>query len=270
MKQLHIVTMQNRVIPMLRRGHYDKRLKDLGISRDDALNMGEQLKKYGEEIDGAWIANSKKWDSPELAEMWGGALRKESDRVIIMPGQEKPLFMSSEVGKTIFQFRSFMFSATQRVMISGLQGADAHYMQGILSLVSLGMLSYAFKQWDAGRDITDDPMELVIEGLDRSGALGALMEVNNTIEKISKNKLGLRPLLQTSAPASRYASRSTTEAFMGPTFGSLLDTSMRVLGAGMDGEWSESDTRALRRLLPYQNLSILRQGFDKIEKSLGD
>lgn len=268
MKQWHLVTMQNRLIPMLKKGQYDKRLSQLGISKDDALAIGEQLKKHSEEIDKCFVANSKKWDNKDLADMWGAALRKESDRVIIMPGQEKPLFMSSEMGKTFFQFKSFMFSATQRVLISGVQGSDAHYLQGVISLIGFGMMSYAFKQWDAGRELSDDPMAWVTEGIDRSGALGSLMEINNTLEKVSNNTLGMRPLLGVSAPASRYASRSVVEAALGPTFGSLLDTSVRVLQAGTDGEWSDSDTRALRRLLPYQNLSILRQGLDKIEENL--
>jgi len=50
-----------------------------------------------------------------------------------------------------------------------------------------------------------------------------------------------------------------------------LDTSLRVANAGLaeDG-WGESDTRALRRLIPYQNLTFIRQGFDTIEEKVGD
>ena len=60
---------------------------------------------------------------------------------------------------------------------------------------------------------------------------------------------------------------------MGPTFGLIGDTIKTLNGLSNGQEWLESDTRALRRLLPGQNLSILRQGFDEIEaninKSLG-
>ena len=46
---------------------------------------------------------------------------------------------------------------------------------------------------------------------------------------------------------------------------------LRTLGAGLaeDG-WNESDTRALRRLIPYQNLTFIRQAFDRIEEEVGD
>jgi len=267
-KQLHAVVTQTRIINDLRKGIYDKRLGQLGISEADSKNIIAQINKYGKEVDGVWVANSKDWDNQTLAQMWGSALRKESDRVIIMPGQEKPLFMSSELGKTIFQFRTFMFSATQRVLFSSLQRQDKHYIQGLLALTSIGMMSYAFKEWDAGRDLSADPAAWVVEGVDRAGVLGYLMEVNNTLEKVSGNNYGLRPLFGVSSPASRYASRSALDSAIGPTFGLAGDV-LKVMGAvSGQREWSDSDTRAIRRLLPGQNLSIIRQGLDIIEEGV--
>ena len=132
-------------------------------------------------------------------------------------------------------------------------------------------MAYSFKQWDAGREISDDPRVLITEGIDRSGSLGMLMEINNTIEKISNNNFGLRPLIGASQPSSRFASRSQLEGLLGPTFGSFGETTLKVLSAGtQDRDWTDSYTRTLRRLLPYQNLMILRQGFDKIEESIGN
>ena len=169
-KQLHAVTMQTSIFDGLSKGKIDKRLKRLGISDDDAMNMMEQVKKHGRKEDGVWITGAKNWDSPELEAMWGAAMRKESDRVIVVPGQEKPLFMSTELGKTFMQFKSFMFSATQKVAIAGLQGQDHNFIGGMLSITSLGMVAYALKQWDAGREISDDPTVWISEGIDRSGS----------------------------------------------------------------------------------------------------
>jgi hypothetical protein len=270
-KQLHIVTMQNSVIDGLLKGKIDKRLSRLGIDDGNASAISEQLKKYAEKVDGVWLSNAKNWDNPELEQIWGAALRKESDRVIVVPGQEKPLFMSTPMGKTILQFRSFMFSSTQRMTIAALQGQDHNALGGVLMLTTLGMMSYAFKQKDAGREITDDPIALVIEGIDRSGALGGIMEINNTMEKISSNNFGLRPLLGADLPAARFASRSIADGLMGPTFGSGIDLVARVANAGLgEDDWTESDTRALRRLIPGQNLTFIRNGFDEVEKQVGD
>ena len=270
-KQLHLVTMQTSIINGFKKGQIDKRLKRLGIDDNDARMMMDQINKFGREIDGLQTSGARNWDDTRLAELWGAAMRSESDRVIIIPGQEKPLFMSTELGKSILQFRSFMLSATQRVLISGMQGADHNFMGGVVMLTSLGMMTYAFKQWDAGRPISDDPMVWVSEGIDRSGVLGVLMEMNNTVEKVSRNSLGMRPLLGIATPGSRYASRSAIEAFAGPTFGSLLSTVINVAGAGSASitggdDLKESDIRTIRRLIPLQNLTFLRQGFDKLEE----
>ncbi len=270
-KQLHAVTMQNSVIDGLLKGQVDKRLARLGIDAGNAQAMAAELKKHATKVNGVWLSNARNWDSPELERLWGAAIRKESDRVIVVPGQEKPLFMSTELGKTIFQFRSFMLASTQRMTIAALQAQDHNALAGVLMLTSLGMMSYSFKQWDAKREIAEDPVELVIEGIDRSGALGGIMEINNTLEKLSSNNFGMRPLLGVDIPAARFASRSMSENLLGPTFGSFLDTSLRVANAGLaeDG-WNESDTRALRRLIPYQNLTFIRQAFDRIEEEVGD
>lgn len=270
-KQLHAVTMQNSVIDELLKGKIDKRLSRLGIDDANAINIAKQLEKYAEKVDGVWISNARNWDVPELERIWGAAIRKESDRVIVVPGQEKPLFMSTPLSKTVMQFRSFMVASTQRMTIAAMQNQEHNTIGGLLLLTSMGSMSYAFKQWDAGREITDDPATLIIEGIDRSGSLGAIMEFNNTVEKMSSGYGGLRPLLGIDVPAARFASRSAVEAALGPTFGSLLDTTMRVGNAGLsEDDWSDSDTRALRRLLPGQNLTFVRQGLDKIEESVGD
>ena len=270
-KQLHAVTMQNSIIDDLLKGKIDPRLKRLGVSDIDAELMAEQLKKHADKSEGVWLSNARNWDDPDLERKWGAMLTKESNRVIVTPGQEKPLFMSSELGKTIFQFRSFMFSSTQRMTIATLQGQDRNAVGGVLMLISLGMLSYAFKQWDANRELSDDPAAWIAEGIDRSGVLGSVMEINNTIEKLSSNGIGLRPLLGIEAAASRFVSRSMSENILGPTFGSLLDTSLRVANAGLTpGDWTDADTRAMRRLLPYQNLSFIRRGLDRIEEEVGD
>jgi hypothetical protein len=270
-KQLHAVTMQNSVIDGLLKGNIDKRLSRLGIDDANAINIARQLKKHAEKVDGVWLSNAKNWDVPELEQIWGAAIRKESDRVIVVPGQEKPLFMSTPMGKTILQFRSFMFSSTQRMTIAAMQGQDHNAVGGLLMLTSFGMMSYSFKQWDANREITDDPTALIIEGIDRSGSLGAIMELNNTMEKMSSNNFGLRPLLGVDLPAARFASRSIADGVMGPTFGQGIDLVARVANAGLgEDDWTESDTRAVRRLIPGQNLTGLRNGFDAIEKAVGD
>jgi len=149
-------------------------------------------------------------------------------------------------------------------------------MEGLIAMMGMGMMSYAFKEWDAGRGVSDDPRVWAAEAIDRSGALGILTEVDNTITKLSRDSVGLRPLLGINGHSSRYASRSWFESLLGPSFGLGMDVVSTVgteLLASEDKggrDFDESDRRAIRRLLPFQNYMILRQGFDKIEKSIGN
>lgn len=271
MKQLHAVTMQNRIFDDLEKGKYDKRLGRLGISKDNADAMYQQVRKHGKKVDGVWITNAGNWDSPDLAQMYGAAMRKESDRVIVIPGQEKPLFMSNEMGQVIGQFRSFVFSSTQKVLIAGLQGQDHNALGGAFSLISMGMFVYYIKQLERGQPLSDDPLAWVMEGIDRSGAAGILGEGNMMLEKISGNTIGVRSLIDIDAPSSKFVAHSMSQSILGPTFGSLLTDTFKALNsASSEGELSESDIRNIRRMLPYNNLTGFRKAVDALEERLGD
>jgi hypothetical protein len=75
---------------------------------------------------------------------------------------------------------------------------------------------------------------LVLEGVDRSGILGPLMEYNNMAEKASGGMVGLGALLGTGTQ-SRYASRGFIGSALGPTFG-LLDTITDVTAGVLNGD----------------------------------
>tara|TARA_B110000285_G_scaffold141047_1_gene157815 strand:- start:38 stop:3280 length:3243 start_codon:yes stop_codon:yes gene_type:complete len=271
MKQLHAVTMQTSIFDGLSKGKYDKRLARLGIDEQSAKDMYAQVKLYGSNQDGIWLTNAKNWDRPDLERMWGAAVRKESDRVIIIPGQEKPLFMSREMGKTVGQFRSFILSATQRVLIAGLQRQDHNTIGGFTSLVGMGMFTYYLKAKIAGRELSEDPSVWVLEGIERSGVMGMMMEFDTTVAKISGNNGGMRSLLGISEEASRQVSRSVAESLLGPTIGSGLTTVIKAANAiSSEGDMTDADIRAMRRLIPYQNHVGLRKAFDYVEEAIGD
>ena len=267
MKTAHALAMQARVFEDLAKGKFDNRLARLGLTEDEAIGIYSMAKKHGKVLNGARLFAPEKWERQDWAFAWAAALRKESDRVVIVPGQEKPLFMSRDVGKTVLQFRSFMLSSTQRTLLSAAQGQEANMLGGVLTMTTLGAMVYAFKQWDSGREISTDPMVLISEGIDRSGVLGIIMEASNTLEKITGNRFGLRTLMGVTEPASRFASMTEFDAMLGPTYGSALPGILRLATAGSDdNEWKAADTSALRRMLPFQNFIFFRRGVNAAEK----
>ena len=148
---------------------------------------------------------------------------------------------------------------------------DEAQMMGFLGLIGAGTTTYFIKQSISGREISDDPAVWVMEGIDRSGAIGILGEINNTVEKMSSNNIGLRSLFGIDEVNMKQVNRTVTESLLGPTFGSLLSTTVAANNAITSGDpITDSDVRTLRRLLPYQNLFFLRRGFDEIQNNIVD
>lgn len=255
-----------------------KRLRFLGIDRDMARRIAGEFNKHGEKGGGVWTANTADWTDIEAARAYRAALVKEVDSHIVSPGQEKPLWMSTELGKTIGQFKSYQFSAMSRQLIRGLQERDAAVAQSVVLGVALGMLSYYLKTKAAGKEPSAEPQKWVIEGLDRSGTLGWVMEANNMLEKVSRNRLGINPALGVD-PAGRYVSRSPLEAMLGPSAG-LVNDAWNVAGAtsaavvpdenGETKPLSRADIHKARRLVPFQNTFYLNWLFNSGEDAAGD
>jgi hypothetical protein len=245
-----------------------RRLAFLGIDQDMSERVAKQFKKHGDKQDGVWLANTGEWTDAEAAAAYRGALAKEVDLVIATPGQEKPLWLSSELGKTIGQFKTFTFSSMSRVMLNSLQQRDANALQGFVAAVALGMLAYQVKSAVAGKSTSDDPKKWISEGLDQSGTMGWIFEANNIAEKVTRGRAGINPALGVEG-ASRYADRNITDTLLGPSVGTVNDAA-NIVGSAAEGKLSRSDLHKARRLLPFQNLFYLRWLFNHAEDEAGD
>ena len=204
----------------------DKELTNLaasGISEDMGRRIADQFDRFGRvEEGGIRLPETGNWTDREAAEALRAAIVRDVDRIIVTPGQDKPLWMSHEVGKLVGQFRSFGFAAVQRILLSGLQQRDAAALSGAVLSVGLGMGVYALKtmQFESARgarhggELSDDPTQWLVEGVDRSGLFGWLMDMNNTAEKVTRGRLGIAAL--TGESVSRYQSRNMIGAAAGP------------------------------------------------------
>lgn len=244
------------------------KLAQQGISPAMAKRIARQFAAHGETADGVKMANTEAWTDAGAREAFQAGLVKEVDKIIVTPGQDKPLWMSTELGKVIGQFKSFSIASTQRTLIAGLQQRDMATLNGAMLMVGLGMLTYTAKEKLAGRELSEDPAVWLTEGFDRSGLLGWFFEANNMAEKVTRGNIGVSAL--TGGPQmSRYASRNITGALLGPTVG-LTQDFVQTTGSAFSGDWQSQDTRALRRLLPYQNLFYLRSVLDAAEEGVND
>lgn len=230
-----------------------RRLAKLGINDNMAARIRSEFEKHGEVIDGWHIGNFEKWDDQHVAGVFQSAVLKDVNNTVITPGiGDTPLWASTPLGKTIFQFKSFATASYNRATLGGLQEGTGQFYYGTAFQIALGALTYALKQAANGKEVDWTPQKLVIEGIDRSGILGPLMEYNNMAEKATGGMVGLGALLGTGTQ-SRYASRGFIGSALGPTFG-LLDTITDVTAGVLNGDAGDRVLHNVRTLLPGNNL----------------
>lgn len=200
------------------------------------------------------------WTNPTLRTEYLALLRSEADRAIVTPSIGDRNYYVKQYPLLAFaaQFKSFMLAAHSRVLIAGLSGDRAKFATFAVASTTLGMLTFALKQAAAGREQSDNPGTWLAEGIDRSGMIPMVMEVNNTVEKFGLPGIYLALGSMggdTSARASRYASRYATDALLGPTAGlvqSVVESTAAPLAAITQGEAVDPKAaNAARNLLPF-------------------
>lgn len=250
--------------------HNASKLAAGGIDFDMAVRIHNAFTTAGKKEGGVWWANTAVWKDQVAAEAFRAALARDVDRTIITPGQEKPLWMSREWGKMLGQFKSFGFASVQRTMISGLQESDRAAASGALLMMALGMGVHILKMELSGRGDQvdyDNHADLMINALDRSGLMGYFMDVNNTVEKLTRGNIGLS--FFSGRPVGRYATRNWAGALLGPTPDFIEDFGT-IMGAAFEGDIRATDVHKMRKTIPYNNIFYMRYLFDQMEEGMVD
>lgn len=203
------------------------------------------------------------------------AVSKSIDEILIIPKMgDKPLLLQQKgafgnLSKLMFQFKSYMFAATNRILYSGIQNRnDINLYLGAVAMMGMGMLGYVTSSVFRGSSEQLDlsPTNLILEGVDRSGVLGIFGEAIN----IGRKQLQL-------GEVSRYKSRDAFGSVLGPTGGSAAElinlfNKINPLSSAK-GEWTTKDASVIMKLMPLQNLfylqSINRAMFHKAAEGLG-
>jgi len=144
-------------------------------------------------------------------------------------------------------------------------------------MISLGMGAVSYYLTSVGRtDRHEKMMDADIntwanEAVNRSGLLGVLAEVKNLGEAIPTTQ----PIASLGADTpgnSIFA--NPAQRMVGPTAGLIMDIQRPAMAGlsqlGPDGNFSEGDSNAVRRLFPYQNHALLRYGFDAVSRTTND
>jgi len=241
-----------------------RNLAHLGIDDQMAKRIATEFGKHGEKGD-VLLGRPHLWTDREAAQTFRAAILKDADSIIVTPGAgDLPLVMRTETGRIIGQFKSFAFATVNRLMLARIQQRDMAVMNGMLVSTALGALVYGLK----AKEVSSDPAVILKEAIDRSGMVGYLFDVNNIVEKATRGSVGVSALMG-GKPMSRYASRNVLGALLGPTADTIQDMS-QIIGATATGDFKQSDTHAVRKLLPYQNLFYLRALMDAAEQGVNE
>jgi hypothetical protein len=245
--------------------------KEVGIDQLMAARIWDQYIIPGgstEFSDGFRLPNSDRWTDDEAVMAMQAAVSKVVNDLIVTPGLDRPSWMDQNLAfKMVGQFKSFTFSSTNRILMSGLQEPDMVFLQGAISSIALGALSYyTWAIASGGRAQTEmqnaTEQKWIYEALGRSGLLGILGEVQNVGEQIP----GLAQSSLFGGETRRtQRSSSLTGALLGPSY----DTAERVFAIlqGIDDP-TQATLQQARALMPYQNVFYIRRLLDQMEKSL--
>lgn len=238
-----------------------------GIDPDMAARIWSNYSNGGGAmVNDAMQPNLADWKDAVAARRFEAAVMREVEIAVITPGQEKPLFLSSPIVSLLGQFKTFVASANTRILLANLQRRDANALSGLIAQVSLGMVSYAAYTVAKGGQFHDRPQDWFKEGIDRSAVTGWFGELNMMAAKATGGQADLFRLIGADKPLSRYVSRGLLGNLLGPSAGKF-DNATGVIYAVSNGQWTESDTRKLRQLIPFQNLFYVRLLFDQVEKN---
>ena len=233
-----------------------------GIEPWMAERIAAQLDQFGDKNGHTWLPRGQNWTDQEAFMAFRRAMNREFRMMVITPGQDKPLSFSHEVGKFIFQFKSFGFSAYERILIAGLQRSDADVLLQATSAILLGGLVSNIKADMGGYD-RKEGVAFWEDALDRSGLAGWLFEPYNVLAGATGGATSV-----SGEVVSRYQARSEFEGLFGPT----VDAARQIYGAAgatLRGDANFRDARALMRPIPGNNLFYLLDISQRVEDAVG-
>ena len=286
LKQAAGVTVGHRIIKHSRKfvkGTASKndiaRLRAAGIDDEMTRRIAAQAEAFGERVQDVWIPNTEKWQDIGALDAFRNSMVRDVDSTIVTPGiGDQPLFAHAGLGafsketqdkfpavflhpswgKLITMYKSFVFASATRVLLPGMQIRDASTLHGALMMTYVGALVVSLKDKMNGRPGTDSVHGFILDGIDQSGMGTWFVTLNNMIESITNNEVGVRPLLGTAPP---WSTTLTWKA--GSVLGPAASIAGRTLGIGADvllGDMDYQTALNVWRSVPYNNLFWLKMG----------
>lgn len=270
-------------------------LANIGLSEDDLAKVAaEYAAQDTKHVAGVLYADLDKWTDQEVAAKFAAAFRREGRNNVTTPGLgDRPQFMATPEGMLLGQFKSFMLSDqirffARQAQLAGIADSGSEAMRqriafgaGISSLVLGSVFVDAMKRaasendadWEAfTKRWSDNPGGSMYDAVDRTGVLGALFDVSNTVGKATGGVVSIRSAAGALAGDKRVSDASKVRnvnplgALAGPAVGLAADVyetgvalPLRLAGGG---NVTYADINRAKSLLPFQAVPVLQQGLN--------
>ncbi len=238
----------------------------LGISREQATQFADEWEASGKlKHKEMFIANTSEWVSEQGIRTFRAAMNSEINRMVPTPGAvDKPkALLKGEWWKVIGQYRGFSIAATHRIMGAGIHQKGMQKYAGFASMVGIAMMVDAFKRPDY---INLTIEEQILRAVELSAVTGIILDVNDMIERMSAGGVGLRPALgmDIRERAPNWANR------MG-TIGAVPNQWLTLMyGLTSDNAETDDAARAIRYMIPYNNLIWWNSAFSRMQRASVD
>jgi hypothetical protein len=230
-----------------------------GIDDRYAADIIRQAKKHGEKVGGVHYLNISEWEG-KTGDIMRAAVRKYVNSYLINPGAgDKFLFADvNPLAKLMMQFKSWFQGAWSRQLLPSLQNFDSQRLALMTTMVALAFLQNRVLQilmpetYKQPRDLNQE----LIEAVNRSGALPFLFDG----AMIAATTTGFGGTV-------RQQQSGLIDTVFGPSAG-LLARNIPAVGRITTGHGRPGDFRAVKELIPYNNLIWIREYNNKIANKL--
>jgi predicted GNAT family acetyltransferase len=238
----------------------------LGINKEQAIQFVDEWEASGApRHKSAFIANTEEWVSDQAKSVFRAAMNTEINRMVPTPGAvDKPkALLKSDWWKLMGQYRGFSIAATHRIMGAGLQTKGSSKYSGIASMVGIAMIVDAIKR----PDYIQLPIEeQLLRAVELSAVTGIILDLNDTIERASAGSIGLRPML-----GMDIRERNPNWANRMGTIGAVPNQWLTLMyGIGSDEAETDDLARAIRYMIPYNNLLWWNEAFTRAQRASVD
>ena len=238
----------------------------LGIVKEQAIQFADEWEASGSLKHGKmFIANTSEWISENGTRTFRAAINTEIGRMVPTPGAvDKPkALLKSEWWKVIGQYRGFSIAATHRIMGAGIHQKGMQKYAGFASMVGIAMAVDAFKRPDY---INLTIEEQLLRAVELSAVTGIILDVNDTIERMTAGGFGLRPAL-----GMDIRERSPNWANRMGTVGAVPNQWLTLMyGLTSDDAEVDDAARAIRYMIPYNNLIWWNEAFNRAQRASVD